>query len=120
MRALRWTLAAVYAASLFYVSSLPSEEIPLGMPYHMDKVAHAVAYALLALLVCRAWRDPGTGSLVLIALLCAAYGVFNEMHQAYVPGRYTSAGDAVANAVGAFAMALLWPRLRRSSPQSDG
>jgi len=120
LRALRWTLVAAYAVSLFFVSSLPSEEIPVGMPYGMDKVAHAAAYAILALLFCRAVRSPGTGSLVLIALFCAAYGVLNELHQAYVPGRFASGWDAVANAVGASVTVLLWPRLRRSTPPSGG
>jgi VanZ family protein len=119
MRALRWVLVAVYAGALFYVSALPAEEVPVGMPYHLDKVAHATAYAILAVLVCRASGASGMRSLVLIGFSCAVYGVLNEVHQAYVPGRYASWGDAVANAIGAFAAATLWPRFRRSTSPSD-
>ena len=119
-RRARWGVAIGYAVSLFVLSSIPSEEIPVGMPLHADKVAHAIAYAILALLFCRAWRAPTRKALVFTAILCTAYGILNEAQQSFIPGRECSGWDAVANAFGASVTTLLWSRFRRSTPSSDG
>jgi VanZ family protein len=114
---IRWGVAVGYAIILFVLSSIPSEEIPVGLPLHADKIAHAIAYAILALLFCRASGDPARGTLVLIAVLCATYGILNELQQSLIPGRECSGWDAVANSVGASVMTALWPRVsRRSTP----
>ena len=103
-----------YALSLFLLSSIPSQKVPISMPLHADKIAHAIAYAILALLFCRAVGTPSITGLVLIAVGCVAYGIFNEFQQSFIPGRDPSGWDAVANAVGASVMTALWPRIGRS------
>ena len=65
-----------------------------------DKVAHAVIYGVLAVLVANAvaparWAS-GFGWVVSVG-----YGVTDEYHQHFVPGRDMSAGDLVADALGA-------------------
>jgi VanZ family protein len=112
----RWGVAVAYGLLLFVLSSIPSREMPAGMPLHADKIAHAVAYAILALLFCRALRSPTAKALVLTAVLCTAYGILNEMQQSLIPGRETSGWDALANAVGASVATALWARIGRSTP----
>ena len=81
-----------------------------------DKIVHALAYAVLAALTFRltssrrvplVYRAP-----VFVAVLSTVlYGVFDEIHQAYVPGRDASVWDVVADGVGACVMGLfliLW------------
>jgi len=70
-----------------------------------DKVAHAVIYGVLAVLVARAvaparWAS-GFGWAISVG-----YGVTDEYHQSFVPGRDVSAGDLLADALGA-AVALI-------------
>ena len=61
------------------------------------------------------------GVAALGALVSVAYGVTDELHQAFVPGRTPDAWDVVKDFVGAVAgsAACAWPRptgLRRGAP----
>ena len=91
-------------AAIFVVSSIPRlDRIPGGFS---DKTAHFWAYALLGALALRAaagasWRAV-TGRAAAVAWLVAAiYGITDEWHQAFVPGRSPSWQDWVADALGA-------------------
>ena len=105
---MRWALAIGYAVLILTVSSILSDEFPVGMPLHLDKVAHAVEYAILVLLVCRAWRTPTSKTLILIALSCTIYGILDELHQYLIVGRDPSVWDAAADAVGCTIAAAVW------------
>lgn len=97
-----------YAALIMAVSSIPSDEFALGMPLHLDKVAHALEYAVLALLVCRAARAPGRTALVVIIMSCTAYGIIDELHQFLIAGRDPNVWDAAADAAGSAIAAVAW------------
>jgi VanZ family protein len=89
-------------------SSLPQPKSILGF----DKVEHFLAYAVLAAtaglwISSGAWRQRGWGCLFLIAGIAAAYGVIDEVHQSFVPGRYCSPWDWLADVLGSFAGAAL-------------
>ncbi len=105
---MRWVLAIGYAALILTVSSIPSDEFPVGMPLHLDKVAHAVEYGILALLLCRAVRTPNQAALIIIALSCTTYGILDELYQSLIPGRFPSGWDAAADTVGSALAVLLW------------
>jgi len=108
-------------AFIFYLSSMPEPPLP---PAVNDKEAHSSGYALLALLVARAAagglgrRVTRTVALVAIAV-AIAYGISDEFHQSFVPGRDSDIHDVYADAVGAVigtmacgAWGIIWPRLR--------
>lgn len=89
--------ALAWAAILFWQSSSSDAGSFLSfLPEGSDKVIHAGAYAVLAALATLA-----TGSPVAGGLLAVSYGVTDEIHQSFVPGRFPSVGDLVADAVGA-------------------
>ncbi|MGB5726017.1 MAG: VanZ family protein, partial [Thiogranum sp.] len=82
-----------------------------------DKVFHAAVYALLGLLLLAAqprkaqgysWRQVGIS--VLIASL---YGLSDEIHQYFIPGRSSEVLDWVADSLGALIGALLLAWLSR-------
>lgn len=77
------------------------------MPFGLDKVFHAAAYACLGLLIVRA-RDRRMGLPEMLAwlLLGAAFGAVDEWIQRSTPGRTPAASDWVADVVG-FGMALM-------------
>lgn len=67
---------------------------------------HLVAYAVLAVLIARAIGfDHGaiTRRPAIAWALAAVYGVSDEIHQSFVPGRFASVEDIVTNAIGAAA-----------------
>lgn len=105
-RAARWPLLLAWLALIFALSSIPSTpQPPSEVPY--DKLAHLVLYGVLGFLL--AWmlgRRAGGGRERVIAIavaLSVAYGVSDEIHQAFVPGRDPSIGDLVADFAGALA-----------------
>ncbi len=80
---------------LWYLSAQPATGA--GLPHPWDKAAHFAAYALLGFL----WRR-GLGRFRPAFLLSALYGVVDEGHQSFVPGREVSFGDLLADFLGAY------------------
>jgi len=88
---------------IFYLSSYPSPTKVELIPY-FDKLVHIVEYGVLASLVYLALRDTGVathhlfGPTFMIAFL---YGVSDEIHQYFVPGRDAELFDIMADGIGA-------------------
>ena len=99
-------------AVLFVVqsqSTLPSP--PAGLT---DKHEHFFFYGILAALALRAlangeWRGIRLGTVAGAILISSLYGVSDEFHQRFVPGRTYEVLDMAADALGSAAAAgLLW------------
>lgn len=104
---LAWTPALLYMALIWVLSSmhldLPVEEVPLR-----DKGVHFVEYGLLGMLVShaalRTWpRHHASRTLALAIVITVAWGILDEIHQAFVPGRSAELLDLVADTLGAVA-----------------
>jgi VanZ family protein len=94
--------ALAQAVLIFALSARPGDAYPsVGLP-GLDKVVHFALYAPLGGFLCVAIG----GRVAFAALGGALYGITDEVHQSYVPGRFPDAGDAVADAFGAAAGAL--------------
>ena len=119
-----WIPAAVWASFIFFLSSQPSLPSPGSLN---DKQAHALAYGVLACLCLMGltgwrWRRIAGASLVVAFVAAVLFGISDEVHQAFVPGRSPDAADVAADAAGAaiaLAAAWAWAILlgRRSSIQ---
>ena len=101
-----WLPVVVYCAAIFIQSSLPTTRHLPQWPY-LDKMLHAAAYALLGFLFFRALsggRLAGNRNLTLILsiILTGLYGLSDEIHQSFVPGRAAEAADALADLAGGF------------------
>ena len=120
MRRLRaWLPALLWAALIFFLSSrssVPGPRIP-----GIDKVAHLGAYAVLGTALAHGARasalHPAWG--VAVGLL---YGISDEVHQSYVPGREPDPADWVADALGVLLGTFLYHRwlARRGESPSRG
>jgi len=119
IRAPLWLPIAVYCLGLFLLSGLTSEEVPTFYAILPDKIAHVILYAGLGFLVARyskAARRTATGTTVAVAgLFCLLYGLTDEFHQAFVPGRSAEVGDLIADLVGGLLGGLLYAALSLSS-----
>ncbi len=99
-----WAPVVVWMAAIFAVSSMSSlPDIPGGFS---DKSAHASEYAVLGLLLARALAGPRWLSITFppvaaAVVLATAYGVSDEWHQLFVPGRDFEVRDMMADAAGA-------------------
>ncbi|MFA9460980.1 VanZ family protein [Thiohalorhabdus sp. Cl-TMA] len=111
MRAFLWPLLCMLG--LYQLSSIPGtpRPDPAGLAWSLSWLSsglqnflHIPAYGLLAWLWQRALvRLPlGRGPATITALgLTLGYGLFDEWHQSWVPGRYPSGADLMLDGVGA-------------------
>ncbi len=109
-----WGPAWAMMVLIFVLSSMSQlPRLPGGFDVD-DGVAHAVAYGVLAALLLRglaggALRRVSVEAAWLAVLLATLYGVTDEVHQRFVPGRTAEVADLIADAVGATAAAgLIW------------
>jgi VanZ family protein len=92
-----WGPAAFWAAVLFFLSSRPS--VGISLEGGLDKVAHLVAYFVLGVLLAHGATTRRL-SPVIAVLIGWTYGIVDEIHQSFVPGRFAEFGDWVADAIG--------------------
>jgi VanZ family protein len=99
-----WKLVGGWAVVIFLLSSIPGRAFPAYKILSYDKVLHALVYSVLGALVFLAVRrtwNLKTSSLILLATVFAAgYGLTDEFHQLFVPGRSADLHDALADTVG--------------------
>jgi VanZ family protein len=115
-----WPALVLWLLVIFGLSSIPNNFEPSDSSIPADKIAHAIEFAVLALII--AWmlltRMPGVTPVAVVgATVCLAslYGVTDEFHQYVVPGRDVSAPDLAADIVGATVGALCALILHASS-----
>ena len=96
-----WFPFAVYSTLIFGLSSLAGNQVTLTHIF-WDKGLHAIEY--LPLGMCAAYGVynsrlpwPWMGLWLLAGALCFAYGLSDEWHQSFVPGREASIWDAGAD-----------------------
>ncbi len=104
----------LYAGLIFFLSAQSSfPMLPSGLLSH-DKLIHCCEYAGFGVLICRALDLHAVKHAPLIALLIGAlYGVSDEFHQYFVPGRSSDWRDALADTVGSTLGAFAWPAVSR-------
>jgi VanZ family protein len=104
-----WLPVVLWAGLIFALSSIPDLGTGLGgWDLALRKIAHALEYAVLGLLLLRAM-----GREVPAAILGVAYAVSDEVHQSFVTGRQGALRDVVIDAVGVLAGVYVFPRLVR-------
>jgi VanZ family protein len=104
----------VGCAIFWNISKMPQPPVPDALQFEFsDKIMHAIAYGCLAGLAAIAIRERERRALLLAAaLLSTGYGIVDEIHQSFVPGRQAGLDDVIADAIGAFAGAWLSVKLR--------
>jgi VanZ family protein len=91
-------------ALIFLASSIPDvKTIPGGVS---DKTAHFWVYGILGLVLFRALAGGALSGLtigraLLTIVLACLYGVSDEFHQSFVPGRSPDVFDVLADTLGA-------------------
>jgi VanZ family protein len=92
-----------WAGLIFYLSSQPSIETPALFP-GQDKLFHLIAFGILGFLAMGTLQAAHNGyqpkQLWWVALAMMLYGISDEFHQHFVPGRSVDAYDVLADAMG--------------------
>jgi len=107
-----WLPVLVCAGLIFIASSFPAPEIPGVFPYQ-DIAFHFIAYLFLALFFARALKNSNTSIKILKLLIftfifTVFYGISDEFHQMFVPGRSVSGFDVFIDGIGGFCGGLVY------------
>ena len=100
-------MALIWTISSFELAGVDLRHVPLR-----DKGVHLVEYAVLGFLLAHAtfltWpRHPRLRTYLLAVLIGVLWGLLDEIHQAFVPGRSAELLDLVADAIGVSSGAAL-------------
>lgn len=119
-------ITLLYSALIFYLSSLENVGMQGLSPFSVPQLLqHGAEFALLGLLVFVLLRsDQLSGwKLALSSILIAGfYGVTDEIHQYFVPGRVCSIEDVIADFLGAtFAVLIMlsFQKMLASKPRIE-
>jgi VanZ family protein len=116
-RFIRWALVLAWMALIFFLSAQPDLPRPDSgwLDLLVSSGAHLFFYAILALLLNWALGN-GVLGLALAFGLALLYGVSDEFHQSFVPGRVPDLLDLVSDGLGAgLALAAWWGLRHRAS-----
>lgn len=112
-----WLIVAVWMAAIFILSAQP--DLRSGLQPLWDlilrKIAHALEYAGLSVLVTIALRTSGIRkkpALIFGLVVAALYAASDEFHQTFVPGRHGTPVDWLIDLGGAFIGAWFWSKRR--------
>lgn len=122
-----WLPALLWATIIFYFSAQPAApkiSRNEGIQLALQKVGHATEYAILATLLYRALRRghqlAPRQAAILAALIAAGYGVTDEFHQSFVPGRVCMVSDMAFDATGGvLAVTALYAYESRRRPTTN-
>ena len=103
IKALDTTLLILYCTFIYWLSDQPTLPTPMLFP-HQDKLFHAGAYFVMAGFALRTFRHFIVSLPILLIgslIFSSLYGMSDEWHQSFVPGRMSDVADWVADTVGA-------------------
>ena len=113
-----WMPAIFWMLFIYALSSVPGGNFPKIEVPHFDKGGHFFEYSILGAFMLRGLMHsrPGTRMFKLSVLavgLSILFGLSDEWHQSFTPGRSCDWGDAAWNAMAAIAGVWFFTRLRR-------
>ncbi len=109
--------------AIFVQSSLSKIDLPDMGFFWQDKMMHFIVFGILAVLIGRSFRKTNITLfnkyyIIWAVGLTCIYGIIDEFHQYFVPGRSSTVGDWIADMLGAASFVILfyyrkkWNRLK--------
>lgn len=108
----RWLaiiLTLISASLIFYISSMTfpaggGSSGPYAIIYHLT----AFSYLTLFLLISLTKGKPNKPLIIMGIILAIIYGISDEIHQLFVPGRFASIKDIIINSFGILLTSLAY------------
>ena len=111
--------------TIFMQSHQSGDSFSLPNISNIDKLVHCLVYAVLGLTAIFALtpqfrqRRPWLASGVVV-LFCLFYGISDEFHQSFIPGRISSGADLAADALGGVVAVVGYWAWRQWSAPGEG
>lgn len=103
-----WLAVVLIGFAIFYLSSLSFPPGPSITNFY-SMLYHFLAFFSLAFFLLPALIQGKNKSLIFIAIIMAImYGLLDEIHQLFVPGRICAFSDFLINSAGILAVSLLY------------
>ncbi|MBI4791272.1 MAG: VanZ family protein [Deltaproteobacteria bacterium] len=124
MKLFRFLPMTAVMGLIFLLSHTPGDSLPPALP-GLDKVCHAIAYGTLAA-SCLYALHPVRGKTsffrlgAAVVFFCFLYGLTDEFHQSFIPGRSPSGLDIVADTAGAALVVFIRHRWRHIDISRSG
>jgi VanZ family protein len=100
--------------AIFILSALPANDPLLNSFVFSDKIKHFIAYFVLGISFClwipgNKWNAKPVICGMLVVIICAIFGISDEFHQSFVPGRSgNDLGDLTADFTGGLTAPFLY------------
>lgn len=117
-----WVMPAAWALLIFVLSSIPHISTPGFFSFsNSDKIAHLGMYMPLGFLLFYALEEwpcfTGKATINQALIIGSLYGLSDEVHQLFVPGRYFDLGDLLADSSGIFFGCISYLFIKKYSRQ---
>jgi len=109
-----WLPVFIWALIIFLFSSRPTKNVSefYWTDFIVKKSAHIVVYGIFTALTYRALKENGVSkknSAYWAILFSIFYGITDEFHQSFVPGRGSTLRDIIFDTIGAsLAIYIIW------------
>lgn len=114
LRLLPWFAVAGWMCVIFAGSSVPGSQVP----GRFGSLGHFGEYAILGALLVLALTSPKR--VLLAVALASAYGITDELHQLFVPGRMSDPVDWLVDTFGAIVGVYVATRIYRALRSRSG
>ena len=96
------TFLCLYLLVILLVSSIPGKSMPkswfsLGWE---DKIYHIIEYSIVGVLAYRSYYGSFQRPFLIIFIGGFCFGLFDEIYQSMIPGRFPNAFDVIADVIG--------------------
>jgi len=117
----------LWVVIIYFLSAIPSSQLNFKLPPGSDKVVHAFIYFVLCWLARRAFYNQTSflmlrnSSFLGAFIFSVVYGLLDEYHQTFVPGRDADFYDLLADTGGALLyVAIAWLVHRPEDADQEG
>ena len=116
----RWMLPLGWAAVILALTSVPGSAVPEVAIESGDKLVHVALYAILGALTLRAAGNSGhpIRTVGIVGMAVSLFGIVDELHQLFVPGRSADVIDWMADTIGGMTGAVIASALGLGTEQA--